>query len=145
MPSSVVAAQSVRTQRRQFRLPEEDELYLQATGRPWETIIDANLHWLLIYDFQIPPGYNTVTAIAAFQIPSGYPDAQLDMVYFSPELSRPDGRFINALANQVIEGKTWQRWSRHRTPQNPWRPGIDDVSTQVALVEDWLLREFSIK
>jgi hypothetical protein len=145
MSASVPAGQPARPLRRQFRLPEGDEDYLQAIRWEWETIIDAGLRWLLIYSFPIPSGYNTATAHIALQIPSGYPDAQLDMVYFSPALSRNDGCPINALADQTIEGQNWQRWSRHRTAENPWRPGVDDVSTHVALIEDWLQREFSLR
>ncbi len=145
MSDSVGAGHPARTLRRQFRLPEEDETYLQATGRDWETIVEAGIRWLIIYAFPIPTGYNTAAANVALQIPSGYPDAQLDMVYFFPALTRNDGRPINALTNQTIEGQNWQRWSRHRTAENPWRPGVDDVSTHIALIEDWLQREFSLK
>ncbi|MBX9746205.1 MAG: hypothetical protein K2X34_04840, partial [Hyphomonadaceae bacterium] len=52
-----------------------------------------------------------------------------------------DGRAIGALAHDDFDGKTWQRWSRHRTPANRWRPGIDGLSTHFALVQEWLARE----
>jgi hypothetical protein len=55
---------------------------------------------------------------------------------------RADGVPIKALAQQQIDGTGWQRWSRHRTPQNPWRPGVDSVATHLVLVDQWLLREF---
>ena len=39
-------------------------------------------------------------------------------------------------AKQVIDGRTYQRWSRHRTAQNPWRVGVDGLDTHVFLIED---------
>lgn len=127
--------------RRQFILPERDREYLDACGLPWETVIDARNQWLLVHDFPVPDGYNTKKVIAALMIAPGYPDGQLDMIYFYEPLARADGRAIKALADQQLAGKIFQRWSRHRTAANPWRPGEDDVSTHLALVEGWLEKE----
>ncbi len=80
--------------------------------------------------------------MVALRIETGYPDTQLDMVYFYPHLARCDRQPIGALASQTLDGKDWQRWSRHRTGQNPWRPGEDDLASHLALVEHWLEREF---
>jgi hypothetical protein len=66
---------------------------------------------------------------------------QLDMVYFSPALQRLDGKPIGALSNQTITGSSWQRWSRHRASNHPWRPGIDDLASRMLLVDHWLERE----
>lgn len=79
----------------------------------------------------------------ALQIPSGYPTAQLDMAFFHPILKRMDGRVIpNADVMKTLDGKQWQRWSRHYTKQNPWKPGEYNVLTHLLLVEHWLQREF---
>jgi hypothetical protein len=129
--------------RRQFSLPEGDREFLDARGLPWETIIDAGGRWLLIHDFAVNGGYNIATVLLALMIAPGYPDAQIDMAYFFPELARKDGRAINALASQQLDGKVFQRWSRHRTAQNPWRPGEDDVATHLALVDGWLEKELA--
>jgi hypothetical protein len=64
------------------------------------------------------------------------------MVYVLPHLARKDGVGINNLSGQSIDGTDWQRWSRHRTGANPWRPGVDDLSTHLFLVDDWFAREF---
>lgn len=127
--------------RREFRLREEDEEFLTGRGLPWETINEGGSRWLLIHDYPIPPGYNQRTTSVALLISPGYPDAQIDMVYFYPHLSLVSGRGIGALSPHGLDGKTWQRWSRHRTAQNPWRPGVDDVSTHLGCVDDWLDRE----
>ncbi|MGB8508425.1 MAG: E2/UBC family protein [Pyrinomonadaceae bacterium] len=128
--------------RRQFLLLEADREHLDARGLAWETIIDSAGRWLLVHEFPVPDGYNLRSVTAAVQIGACYPDAQLDMVYFHPPLVRTDGRAIGALSNQLIDGKTFQRWSRHRTGQNPWRPGEDDIAAHLSLVEHWLEREF---
>lgn len=127
--------------RRQFRLPPDDEAHLNSLGLPWETVIDANVQWLIVHDRPVPAGYTAERVRTALQIPAGYADVQIDMVYFEPALARRDGGAIGALAWHTIEGHRWQRWSRHRTPQNPWRPGIDDVAAHLLLVDYWLRRE----
>jgi hypothetical protein len=103
---------------------------------------EGSNQWLIVRDFPIPSGYNTDKVDVALMIPPGYPAAQIDMAYFHPPLARTDGRGIKALSSQSIEGKNYQRWSRHRTGQNPWRPDVDDVSTHISLVSYWLEREF---
>lgn len=129
--------------RRNFRLPADDEAFLEAREFSWETIQEGSTHWLLIHEFPAPVGYNLQSVSAAIQIPPGYPDSPLDMVYFHPALVRVDGRVIPAAdARQQLDGKEWQRWSRHRTGACPWRPGVDDISVHVMMIADWLDREF---
>ena len=131
--------------RRQFELPSFDTQYLQTLGLKWETIAEhgGKKRWLLLHDWPVPTdGYNVGLAIVALLIAPGYPDAQIDMAYFHPPLARKDGKAIGALASHNLDGKTFQRWSRHRTKEAPWRPGEDDVSSHLVLVTDWLEREF---
>lgn len=127
--------------RRAFKPPAFDEAFLNSTGLAWETIVEGGTQWLLIHDHPVPRGYTASSAIVALQIAPGYPDNQIDMVYFAPPLARLDRVAISALTQQRIDGIEFQRWSRHRTKQHPWRPGVDDVSSHLALVEDWLERE----
>jgi hypothetical protein len=63
------------------------------------------------------------------------------MAYFYPALARANGRPIPATTTDTFDGKVWQRWSRHRTSANPWRPGIDNLATHFGLIEHWLTRE----
>lgn len=128
--------------RRQFALPEGDEAHLESLGLPWETLTEAGARWLLIREWRVPAGYNHPAVSIAVRIEPGYPDTQLDMVYVFPHLARVDRVGINNLTGQSIDGKEWQRWSRHRTAENPWRPGIDDLSAHLFLVDDWFAREF---
>jgi Prokaryotic E2 family E len=130
------------TLRRQFELPGEDTKFLNDYDLPWETIVDGS-QWVLIHDFSAPPGYNHAKVTAAIRIETGYPVSELNMVYFFPALSRRDGQPVKATeATQQLDGHTYQRWSRHRTPQNRWKVGQDNIGTHIFLIEDWLEREF---
>lgn len=130
------------TVRREFQLPEGDAYYLCGVGLNWETMADGGTLWLIIREWKLPSGYKPAHADLALLIPPNYPDTQIDMAYFRPALSRTDGKPIGALSGQDILGETWQRWSRHRTSANPWRPDEDDVASHLSLVDEWLQREF---
>ena len=98
---------------------------------------------VLIHDFPVPAGYNHATVTAAIRMETGYPHTELNMVYFHPALARTDGGPIGATeATQALDGKVFQRWSRHRSGANPWRAGKDNLGTHIILIEDWLEREF---
>ena len=127
--------------RKNFILPEGDQAYVNVLNLPWETILDGSNQWLVIHKFPVPAGYNCTEVSVALMIPPGYPVTQLDMAYFFPHLCRTDNRPIAALTHQMIDGKTFQRWSMHRTGENPWRPGVDDISTHLAMVAFWFERE----
>lgn len=129
------------TPRRDFELSEADRCFLEASGWMWETITDAAARWVVVHHHAVPNGYNHERVALASLLPSGYPDAAIDMFYVKPALARRDGKPINALSSHTICGEPWQRWSRHRTPRNPWRPGEDDLSTHILLVQALLERE----
>jgi len=128
--------------RRQFQLPEHDVIFLDGLGLQWETIIDRGMQWVLIHEYPVYNGYNQKKVSVAIKIETGYPRAPIDMAYFFPHLSRLDGKPIKAISIQPIDGKQFQRWSRHRTGQNPWREGIDDLATHLGLVSFWFEQEF---
>ena len=130
--------------RREFKLPSGDSEYLDGLGLPWETIRPVSGgQWLLIHQWKIPAGYNAEAAIVALTIDANYSDTQIDSVYFHPPLKRNDGKAINNLGEMNLDGKTFQFWSRHRTAVNPWKPGIDDIASHLALITEWLTREFA--
>ena len=128
--------------RRHFDLSADDQRFLDEYGLPWETLVDGS-QWVLVHDFPTVAGYNHSRVTAAIRLETGYPNTELNMVYFFPALARADGKAIGATqAIQQIDGKVFQRWSRHRTAQNPWKAGRDNIGTHILLVEDWLAREF---
>lgn len=133
--------------RRQFQLPTRDVEFLDSSGRDWETLSQNGQGggWLLVHRFPTPTGYNHRELIVALQITPSYDTTEIDMAYVFPALSRLDGKGIPNLSSAIIDGRTFQRWSRHRTSENRWRPGVDYVGTHLALVESWFEREFTIR
>lgn len=131
--------------RKQFDLLDEDVEFLESLGLPWETLSESTGRWILIHDYPVCEGYNVKELTVAIKVEPGYPRTQLDMAYFFPALSRSDGQVIGATSAQQIDGKSYQRWSRHRTGQNPWREGIDNLSTHMSLVSYWFRQEFEKK
>ncbi len=125
--------------RRQFKLPAPDVQYLDKMGLRWETVVNGN-HWLIIRDYPIPEGYDVRQADIALLIPAQYDAVQIDMASFCPALSKTDGRGINAVSGAQIDGRSFQQWSRHRKP-NEWVPGVDNISTHLFLVDNWLAND----
>ena len=130
------------TLRRELTLPPGDVEYLDSSHEGWEVLRVGATTWLVLPNFSVPGAYEQALVTVALRIEPGYPDTQIDMVYFSPGLKRADGIAIPATeSHETIDGRSFQRWSRHRTAQNPWRAGEDDVQTHMLLVKHWLERE----
>lgn len=126
--------------RREISFSQEDSEYLNINHPGWEGLAERRV--VLLHDFTVPEGYNVSKTTAAIFIPSNYPAQALDMVYFSPALARADGIVIpQTQVSEVIDGKTFQRWSRHYT-KTKWRPDEDSLATHVMAIRDWLAREF---
>jgi hypothetical protein len=124
------------------RLSVEDSFFLKQLPFKVDFISERNLDWIIFRDYELPEGFNHEKADVAIMIPPNYPFNQIDMVYFSPSLHRADGKPIGALCNQSLEGKTYQRWSRHRSPTNKWDPNIDNVESHLDLMMANLRLEF---
>lgn len=127
--------------KKHFQLSSEDTEFLDSLGLPWDAVIENGIRRVIIYDFPLPIGYNVESANVNMRLESGYPDVQIDMAYFYPPISRLDNGYIRATSTDTFNGLQWQRWSRHRTSVNPWRPGIDNVSTHVSAIKYWLQSE----
>ena len=129
--------------RRDFDLLPEDARFLDDYGLPWETVADGS-QWVLVHQFPSQhEGYNHPTVTIAIRLETAYPNTELNMVYVHPTLARKDRRPIGAAdVKQTIAGVVYQRWSRHRTAQNPWDPNQDGIGTHIFLIEDWFAREF---
>ncbi len=128
--------------RREFILPEDDICFLDSLGLTWETHIESNSQWLIIFGVSLPKGFNVESANVAINVPPGYPVTQLDMAFFFPILNRVDNVAINATSHhQQINSTTWQRWSRHRPPNHPWIPGVDFIGTHFLYINNWLEKE----
>ena len=128
--------------RRSFRLPEGAEEFLHALGVAWETLVEATLRWPVLRHFPLPAGYGRPTADVAIMIQPSYPPGVIDSAYITPAIARSDGRPIpNANGAQQIDGQTWQFWSRHRTTDNRWIDGEDDLASHIHWMQSWLADE----
>ncbi len=127
--------------RKQFDSIAEDEDFLNSLKLPWEAVIESGIRRIIIHDYPIPDSYNHNKVRLNIRLESGYPDNQIDMVYFYPAIQRRDLKSINAITTDCFDSIQWQRWSRHRTHLNRWRPGIDNISTHMAAINSWLLTE----
>lgn len=122
--------------RRELCMLPDDEEYLNNSFPNWESLATGN--WVLLPDFPLPEGYEQKTAIAAIKIPGGYPTIAPDMVYFYPSIKRVDGKTIPATqCYQSIDGKEFQRWSRHYLP-GTWHAEEDGIAIHVMAIKDWL-------
>lgn len=122
-------------------LTDDDRVFLSELTHDYEIIPEGRVHWLVIKNFPIPEGYNVSHSDLSIRIEPNYPEQQLDMAYFAENLSLLSGKAIKALAPATHLGRNWQRWSRHRTPQNPWRVGVDGLETHVWQIDEFLKRE----
>lgn len=127
--------------RREFPLLDADGDYLEGLGLRWECLKEGSQRMVVIYGWTVPSGYSVKLVDLHLRLSELYPDTEIDMAYFSPALARADGRAINGLSTLQFDGRTWQQWSRHRTPESKWRAGEDDLSTHMALVDHWLRAE----
>ncbi|TBA52727.1 multiubiquitin domain-containing protein [Rhizobium ruizarguesonis] len=129
--------------RRDAPLLDADMAFLEAYGHPFDIVKDGST-WVILHDFPVPPCFNHHSVSLAIRIEQGYPMTQLDMLYVFPKLSRTDGRAIpQTQVEQPIEGRIFQRWSRHRSGSNIWVPGVDCLETHVILVEEIFEQEAS--
>lgn len=140
IPKNINNGENAQQIRRQFALLAKDEAYLTGLGLFWETIYDGR-RWLLITGYALPAGYQQVSCSVAIEIPQNYPTAELDMFYCDPPLTRISGTQIPQTEHhQIIDGRTFQRWSRHRSAGD-WSPQRDSVLSHMGMVEESIAKE----
>lgn len=128
--------------RRDFALGAADCAFLDSLQLRWEALNQAGRLWVVIYGVPLPTGFQVPAADVAIEIMPGYPTSQLDMAYFHPPLALTDGRPLPCVINAEtsFDGRAWQRWSRHRVSPSAWVPGVDDLESHFAYMQDWLCR-----
>jgi len=125
-----------------FQIFPKDTEYLNHVFGNFRTIIEQNRRWLIVDNYQLPEGYNHQVISIALEIPTAYPQAEIDMFYTYPRIQLSTGAIPSCTeVDQPIEGKPYQRWSRHRSYLSAWNPACDNVITHFALIEESLLRE----
>lgn len=141
-PKEIINGESGFHPRHFFSLLDKDERYLTDRALRWETIIEGQNRWLLLHSLVVPDGYNHSVVDVAVNVPATYPHSQIDMFYCHPHLELVDGGLIGQTeARQAIDGKTFQRWSRHLNGVTRWNPETDSVKTHIAVIEECLIRE----
>jgi hypothetical protein len=123
--------------RREFRLPEDDEGYLDSLQLRWETIGLEKVRWVLIREHPVPEGYNQRTVTVAIRIEGSYPPGRLDMASFHPHLVRADGKALIKTSSVDVDGASFQQWSRHYD----WEEGVHSLATHHLRVMQWLKTE----
>ena len=127
--------------RRDFALPQEDLEWLNNNSGRFELVAEGGV---LPWFFTVSECRPATTTARLTSTSASNPATQTPRSTWSTStraLERADGRPVPATCVEPFDGKEWQRWSRHRTPANPWRPGIDNLATHFGLVEHWFLRE----
>lgn len=141
-PAEINNGEAVVTFSQDFSLLEKDSTYLNQQNYDWETRLAGARRWLIIHGYPLPGGYNHEQINLAVEIPTMYPDAQLDMFYVYPALTLNNGQIIpQTECQETILGNAYQRWSRHLNGATRWNPQTDSVTTHLAVVEESLLRE----
>ncbi|ARB83057.1 MULTISPECIES: multiubiquitin domain-containing protein [Enterobacterales] len=141
-PAEINNGEAVVTFSQDFSLLEKDSTYLNQQNYDWETRLAGARRWLIIHGYPLPGGYNHEQINLAVEIPTMYPDAQLDMFYVYPALTLNNGQIIRQTeCQETILGNAYQRWSRHLNGATRWNPQTDSVTTHLAVVEESLLRE----
>lgn len=141
-PKDVSNGEPPQKAQRDFALLELDEDFLSRRYAHWETRVEADRRWLLIYGYPLPSGYSERAVTLALEVAASYPGAQIDMFYLYPAVTLTScGALANTEARVDIGGASYQRWSRHRGAGSEWRPDHDNVITHLALVESALAKE----
>jgi len=117
-----------------LRLPEADEKYLAAKGISYELLRGGAEVYFIAKDLAVSAErYDRAQTDLMIRIPSGYPNAGLDMFWVDPPLQlRAGGYPVSADQFENHAGRRWQRFSRHLAA--PWRPGVDGIGSFLALV-----------
>jgi len=111
-----------------------DKDYLARKGYRYETFQHGQFLALVIFDFELPPGYQISRADLLVLLPGGFPDAAPDMWWCYPWVKTITGADpLNANVAESIRDRTWQRFSRHFTTAR-WHPGRSGVESYVTLI-----------
>lgn len=141
-PGQINNGEAQSAPRRSFQLLNKDETYLQQRGLTWETFEEGGRRWLLLRSFVLPEGYNHAVVDIAIDVPLAYPRAEIDMFHCLPHLTLKIGGTIGETSGRtIIQGQTYQQWSRHLNGQTRWNPATDSVMTHIAVIEAALLKE----
>ncbi len=122
-------------------LPENDIGYLRSWALKFEARVEANMISVVIFDVELPSGYEPQKVDLLLRLPLQFPQAPPDMFWIDPVVTYVGGAVPPQ--TQVREhhmDRSWQRWSRH-FGMSHWRPGVDDLRSYMTLIRSTLERE----
>ena len=123
-----------------MKLPATDHDFLDHAGISYRMFEEAGMLNVELIDFPIPDGLNARNASVLFRLSPSYPDTPPDMWWVIPHLAPLEGGVIPATEIiETIDGRSWQRWSRHLDATS-WRSGIDGLESYVRLLRNELDR-----
>jgi hypothetical protein len=112
-------------------LRDVDRQFLTNEGYTFAEYPHGGMTLLVLSDYPLPAGYEPATADVLLQIPSSYPDGNIDMwwvyphVVFASTNAEPARTEVKETFASFAPdpSRSWQRFSRHPT----WRAGVDDL------------------
>jgi hypothetical protein len=115
-------------------LADDDVRFLESQGWRYELQPEGELINLIIFGYELPPGYTVTHCDLLIRLPGGFPDAPPNMFWLDPPASYPNNsQPPGAEQREQYVGRSWQRWSRHLS-NNEWRPGIDNLRSYLRFV-----------
>jgi len=120
-------------------VPEIDRDFLTEKIAKFGVAKSGNDVLVIIHDFEFPDAYAPRTADLMIILPAGYPNANLDMFWTTPDVKLKNGSWPDrATERGTYNNINWQRWSRHFPQQ--WRQGVDNLRTFVTTIRRELAR-----
>lgn len=117
--------------------------YLTGRELRYDAELEGGMIALIVYDYELPAGYQPHQVDLLLRLPLQFPDAAPDMFWTSPVVTYTNNGALPPQTDQreSHRGRTWQRWSRHFTETSRWRPGVDDLRSYMTLIGTTLKNE----
>jgi hypothetical protein len=110
-------------------LPEADIKHLVDKGYRYTMDAERGAVNVILHGYELPAAYMPQVCDLLVRIPAGYPNANPDMFWTSPDILCRNGSCPKSSeTRETYAGRTWQRWSRH-LPPGTWRPGTDTIQS----------------
>lgn len=82
--------------------------------------------FLVISDYELPPGFRPDRVRLLLKLPPTFPDAAPDMFWVQPEVKAPGGSLPRNTSTERLLEQNWQRFSWHLA-SGAWVPGASTL------------------